>query len=172
MSKKQKKSHRATAREPISKKERFDIFNRDGFMCVYCGQSKPDVVLHVDHIKPVAKGGTNDRSNLVTACSACNGGKGATELLPQNNKKWLELNHPPRIIDSFSKEHIKQADMFVGLLLQELYRKRGGADVCEFISHFLELVCGYGMDDTFTKLANQILSDICVQASNHYPEEE
>jgi 5-methylcytosine-specific restriction endonuclease McrA len=62
-------------RKPISRKDRFEIFNRDGFKCTYCGQSSPDVVLHVDHIKPVAKGGTNDRSNLTTACSACNSGK-------------------------------------------------------------------------------------------------
>jgi len=75
-----KRKHRKTTtatykREPIPKKLRFEILNRDDFTCRYCGQSAPDVVLHADHIKPVAKGGTNDPSNLVAACSACNGGK-------------------------------------------------------------------------------------------------
>ena len=40
----------------------------------------PDVILEVDHIKPVASGGTNDIMNLVTSCKECNLGKGAREL--------------------------------------------------------------------------------------------
>lgn len=36
--------------------------------------------MHIDHIIPVSKGGTNDLINLVTSCSDCNLGKGATEL--------------------------------------------------------------------------------------------
>jgi hypothetical protein len=67
-------------RKPISKKLRFEIFKRDGFTCQYCGKMSPDVVLEVDHIKPVASGGKNDMLNLVTACLSCNRGKGATEL--------------------------------------------------------------------------------------------
>lgn len=56
---------------------RFSILMRDEFTCRYCGRSAPDVVLHVDHIIPRAKGGTNARENLVTACRECNLGKGA-----------------------------------------------------------------------------------------------
>lgn len=67
-------------RKPISKKMRFEVFKRDGFTCQYCGKMSPDVVLEVDHIKPVANGGKNDILNLVTACLSCNRGKGATEL--------------------------------------------------------------------------------------------
>lgn len=67
-------------RKPISKKLRFEIFKRDGFTCQYCGKMSPDVVLEVDHIKPVASGGKNEMLNLVTACLSCNRGKGATEL--------------------------------------------------------------------------------------------
>lgn len=61
----------------ISKKVRFDIFKRDGFKCMYCGAHPPSVLLHVDHIKPVAEGGGNEDSNLVTSCQPCNQGKGA-----------------------------------------------------------------------------------------------
>lgn len=63
------------ARKPISTRARFEIFKRDGFVCQYCGSTPPSVTLHVDHIHPVAKGGTNDGSNLITSCSACNQGK-------------------------------------------------------------------------------------------------
>jgi len=67
----------AAKRQAISKKLRFDVFKRDGFVCQYCGAHPPQVVLEVDHIHPVAEGGTNDVDNLVTACFHCNRGKGA-----------------------------------------------------------------------------------------------
>lgn len=74
------------ARTAISKKTRFEVFKRDGFECQYCGAHPPAVVLHVDHIHPVAKGGKNDMDNLVTACEACNQGKSDRELsdIPQS----------------------------------------------------------------------------------------
>lgn len=67
-------------RNAISKKRRFEIFKRDGFKCMYCGAHPPSVLLHVDHIKPVAEGGVNDDDNLITACEPCNQGKGARLL--------------------------------------------------------------------------------------------
>jgi hypothetical protein len=67
-------------RVPLGKKLRFEVFKRDGFTCVYCGGQPPKVVLHCDHVVAVANGGTNDIDNLVTACDACNLGKGAREL--------------------------------------------------------------------------------------------
>jgi len=62
-------------REQIKKSVRFEVFKRDSFTCQYCGEKAPDVVLEVDHITPVASGGSNDILNLVTACKACNAGK-------------------------------------------------------------------------------------------------
>lgn len=67
-------------RENISKKLRFEVFKRDSFTCQYCGAKAPDVILEVDHIKPVAKEGSSDILNLITACKACNAGKSDREL--------------------------------------------------------------------------------------------
>lgn len=67
-------------RKALSKKTRFEVFKRDGFRCMYCGAHPPAVLLHVDHITPVASGGGNDIDNLVTACEPCNLGKGARDL--------------------------------------------------------------------------------------------
>ena len=67
-------------RKKISKKLRFEVFKRDKFTCQYCGRMAPDVVLEVDHIKPVSKGGANDIMNLVTSCYECNRGKTNVEL--------------------------------------------------------------------------------------------
>lgn len=68
------------ARKPISKRTRFEVFKRDGFVCQYCGAHPPDVILEVDHITPVAEGGLDDEGNLVTACFNCNRGKAAVPL--------------------------------------------------------------------------------------------
>lgn len=63
------------SRQQVGKRARFEVFKRDAFTCQYCGAQPPDVVLVVDHIHPVAKGGDNDPGNLVTACEPCNQGK-------------------------------------------------------------------------------------------------
>lgn len=68
------------SRTKLSKKMRFQVLQRDNFTCQYCGRSAPSVSLEVDHIVPVAKGGTNEMSNLVTACWECNIGKGVQEV--------------------------------------------------------------------------------------------
>ena len=56
---------------------RFKILRRDYFKCIYCGRSSIEdgVKLHIDHIKPKSKGGTDLISNLVTSCSKCNESK-------------------------------------------------------------------------------------------------
>jgi 5-methylcytosine-specific restriction endonuclease McrA len=50
------------------KKLRLRILNRDGRECYWCGMEANTV----DHIIPVAKGGTDDPENLVAACRKCN----------------------------------------------------------------------------------------------------
>lgn len=98
----------ATKRKSISKKVRFEVFKRDSFKCQYCGKASPDVILHVDHLKPVSKGGENEIYNLITACSDCNGGKGATELddnssLQKQRQQLEELNTRREQLDMMLK---------------------------------------------------------------------
>lgn len=62
-------------RKSLSKKIRFEVFKRDKFTCAYCGRKAPDIILEVDHIAPVAKGGDNNITNLITSCIDCNRGK-------------------------------------------------------------------------------------------------
>ncbi|WNM74331.1 HNH endonuclease [Gordonia phage Thimann] len=59
----------------VSKRLRYEILRRDNHTCRYCGATAPDVPLTVDHVVPVALGGADDPSNLVTACRDCNAGK-------------------------------------------------------------------------------------------------
>ena len=76
----------SSKRVALSKKTRFDVFKRDGFICQYCGSHPPKAILECDHINPAAEGGTNDIDNLVTACIDCNRGKAAVPLsvVPQS----------------------------------------------------------------------------------------
>lgn len=66
------------ARKPIPRRLRFEILRRDGHTCRYCGAAAPDAKLTVDHVVPLALGGTDDPTNLVTACAECNSGKAST----------------------------------------------------------------------------------------------
>lgn len=63
---------------PVSKRTRYEVLKRDNHTCRYCGGAAPDVVLTVDHVTPVALGGTDKPDNLVAACKDCNAGKAST----------------------------------------------------------------------------------------------
>ena len=72
-------------RSSLAPAKRFMVLTRDAFQCRYCGCTPENNPLHVDHVVPVAIGGSDDLENLVTACPSCNRGKGANVLPP----------HPP-----------------------------------------------------------------------------
>lgn len=67
-------------RSALSKKTRFNVFKRDLFTCQYCGKKSPDVILEVDHIKPICDGGDDNMINLITSCFDCNRGKSGEPL--------------------------------------------------------------------------------------------
>lgn len=77
----------------VSKKVRFEIFKRDRFTCAYCGNTPPSVVLEIDHIDPVSKGGDNSETNLITACFDCNRGKRDIPInsIPQSLSESIEI---------------------------------------------------------------------------------
>ena len=59
---------------------RRSILERDGHTCKQCGASlstEPHLLLEVDHIVPVSKGGLTRADNLQTLCWRCNRSKGA-----------------------------------------------------------------------------------------------
>lgn len=63
-------------RKPIKPSLRFEILKRNDYRCQMCGLTAKDgAVLQIDHITPVAKGGSNDADNLQVLCRDCNAGK-------------------------------------------------------------------------------------------------
>ncbi len=59
----------------ISLSMRARVMERDGFRCRRCGCGPADARLVIDHVVPVARGGTAALSNLQTLCHPCNAGK-------------------------------------------------------------------------------------------------
>jgi 5-methylcytosine-specific restriction endonuclease McrA len=57
------------------RRRRRKIFERDGYRCAGCDRVFPYEALTLDHVVPVAKGGSNHRSNLQTMCEPCNQAK-------------------------------------------------------------------------------------------------
>ena len=52
---------------------RHEVFKRDGYRCVECGASVDDgATLHIDHIIPLSRGGSDELDNLQTLCKDCN----------------------------------------------------------------------------------------------------
>lgn len=51
---------------------RFQIMARDDFRCIYCGATPLTTELHIDHVIPKSRGGTDDTWNLATSCIPCN----------------------------------------------------------------------------------------------------
>jgi HNH endonuclease len=72
------------------------IFRRDGFRCVYCGQTFPGEALTLDHVEPRMRGGDRSAGNLVTCCGACNASKGGQAA-------WAWLANQPDVRANFLK---------------------------------------------------------------------
>ena len=68
---------------------RLRVLNRDRYTCVYCGRHGSEAELHVDHIQPVANGGSHHISNLQTTCRHCNQSKGKRKA-PKTRPETIE----------------------------------------------------------------------------------
>jgi hypothetical protein len=74
------KKSAAGQRALMTARLRGQIKDRDNHTCLQCGVSvaaEPNLLLEVDHIIPVSKGGLSDPENLQTLCWRCNRSKGA-----------------------------------------------------------------------------------------------
>ena len=73
----------AGQRALMTSKLRQKIKERDGFTCKNCCASveeEPNLLLEIDHIVPVSKGGLTTEDNLQTLCWRCNRKKGAKTI--------------------------------------------------------------------------------------------
>lgn len=71
---------------------RTKIKERDNFSCKKCGvnvESEPTLLLEIDHIIPISKGGMSVEENLQCLCWKCNRSKGSKIYEEQNNQNEL-----------------------------------------------------------------------------------
>lgn len=122
----------------LSKKQRFDIFKRDAFICQYCGRTPPAVVLECDHVKPVSGGGSDEPHNLITACFDCNRGKAAGELgvtIAATADRAAEL-----------AERMEQSKAYDALLKKQ--RRKINGQVEDICCIFMAAFVGWGLNDS------------------------
>lgn len=141
---------KVVARQSISTGLRRSVLERDGFTCVYCGFAPARLgwfnegnwrareSLHIDHIYPVSKGGTNDSDNLVTSCGPCN--------LSKRDREWrvpvarcmgcdvLYRNPEPEAVTSYYAGAIyqcsscREADNLAQRRVDDLWEETGDFD--------------------------------------------
>lgn len=77
----------------LNKRTRFEVLKRDDYTCRYCHSA--DRPMTVDHVIPVALGGSDKPSNLVAACVECNNGKASShpdantvDLVTEDALRW------------------------------------------------------------------------------------
>lgn len=67
------------------------LFRRDGYLCLYCGQTFSASELTRDHVIPRAQGGSDEWENVVSACKACNQRKSDYSLAEAERKLGMRL---------------------------------------------------------------------------------
>lgn len=81
----------------ISERVRKRVRKRAGHRCEYCLSHQNYVMgrLQIDHIQPVAMGGTDDEDNLCLACEFCNLHKWAkVHSIDPDSGQRVSLFHP------------------------------------------------------------------------------
>ena len=98
-------------RQPIPRKLRHEVFKRDGYRCRECGASKDETILEIDHIIPVARGGTNDIDNLQTLCRECNRMKHTDEWVGGQRDLKIAKNELSNLKEQLNKYEEKINDL-------------------------------------------------------------
>lgn len=90
---------------------RLMILARDGNACVYCTAALSEDNFVLDHLVPVAKGGSNRKYNLVTACEVCNQRRSDSEPI-----QFLRENYRQQLLTQ--DEFLRQKDYIERLLAE------------------------------------------------------
>lgn len=109
-------------RQPIPRKLRHQVFRRDGYRCRECGATNKQTRLHVDHIVPVSKGGTNELSNLQTLCETCNLSKYTDEWVGGAQYNYTNKNYSHGISDDLYNINKKQREINLSKHLEKQKR--------------------------------------------------
>lgn len=137
----------------ISLKLRFEVFKRDNFTCQYCGRKTPEVILELEHVIPLSKGGTDDFDNLTTSCFECNRGKGKSLLDTVLKDKDI---HDETMLLAEREYQLAEYNY-----LKKKIRERENKEIVELIGYFGSKIHGeplsYAKDEFPSYLVRQCL---------------
>ncbi|MBF9058172.1 HIT domain-containing protein [Rhodobacterales bacterium HKCCSP123] len=68
-------AHRRPSDGYVPGSTRYEVLKRAKYRCELCGAHEDQIALHIDHIVPRARGGSDDLSNLQALCMTCNTNK-------------------------------------------------------------------------------------------------
>lgn len=109
-----------------SPKMRMKILNRGDRRCKICGRSpreNADIVLHIHHIRPWARGGVTDPINQITLCHTCHDG-----LAPHEDHSLFSYvdSRASNRVEQYLLEHLKGVENYrrVGFLGSERTNNR------------------------------------------------
>ena len=90
------------------------IFEKTNGHCSYCGCEIDFYNFHVDHIKPINKGGNSKIDNLFPSCCDCNLSKGDSDLEEFRNKikSYLNKTIHGRMINKYYKVDEKEIKFY------------------------------------------------------------
>lgn len=109
-------------KEPISKTLKWEVFERDGYRCRYCGAK--GVPMALDHVFPESRGGPTIRENLVTACEPCNRAKrDRLGFYPLPIDYLDKLNQAQAIIDWYRDYQLQMMEQEVERKAAETHTK-------------------------------------------------
>ena len=143
------------ARVSTGKAQRFRIFSRDGFTCRYCGRRSDVIPLHLDHLIPVSRGGTNDDDNLITSCRDCNLGKGSRRIeeseLPESGRLALAQERNEQMVNAEAAQKASRARSELRSVLVDYFCDARGQTSCDSstVSVLFAYVNEHGADQVF-----------------------
>ncbi|MEC5211341.1 hypothetical protein RCH20_002424, partial [Psychrobacter sp. PL15] len=102
----------AGQRALMTSKLREQIKIRDSYTCQICSLStadEPNLLLEIDHIIPLSKGGITSEGNLQTLCWKCNRSKGSKIVNSDSNVIRPSLSMTPPPLPTLANENLAKA---------------------------------------------------------------
>lgn len=111
----------------FSAKRRAAVFDMFGGRCAYCGAAiESKKVMHIDHVRPRAKGGGSSIGNLFPACATCNVAKGARDLESLRVNLALRRSKIHGIIGAAQAINLMEAGVDLPIEVQAFYFEVAG----------------------------------------------
>jgi hypothetical protein len=66
--------------DDLKRENRIKVFDRDSYVCHFCGKQLTRLTATVRELQPITEGGDDSRENLVTACLECNSKKSVDRI--------------------------------------------------------------------------------------------